>query len=255
MTTVQSETALIEMRNEEAGFTEWVNEDVPTITRELTWSAAVLLDMNTRKVVGYRVYDASPPPPATDALAETLVAAYAELEARQTPTDPDIAEIVAANRTALYMSPVPATEELVEPEAMTLLRGPLSQRATSAEFTEWSARDVVAYVNKLNAALQSQAAALAEARRDIGEASTYLRNLLRSFVTKYCGPVPEWQPLPDLIGMLTQIDNATTVTADWKSRADSAEAKLKVAEEALRRIGTYDRQALDALATIGGDRG
>lgn len=49
---------------------------------------------------------------------------------------------------------------------------------------------------------------------DIEEAKTYLRNLLTIFVHEHCDPVPEWAPLPDLVGMLTQIDNAITVTRD-----------------------------------------
>jgi len=36
-----------------------------------------------------------------------------------------------------------------EPNAVTSLRGPLSRRATSAEFNEWSARDVVSYIDAL----------------------------------------------------------------------------------------------------------
>jgi hypothetical protein len=36
-----------------------------------------------------------------------------------------------------------------EREAMRLLRGKLSQRATSAEFNEWMAREVCEYINAL----------------------------------------------------------------------------------------------------------
>jgi hypothetical protein len=36
-----------------------------------------------------------------------------------------------------------------EPEAVKLLRGQLSKRATSAEFNEWQAREVVAYIDSL----------------------------------------------------------------------------------------------------------
>lgn len=50
---------LIETRWEEAGFIEFINEDVPTIVRDLDGPAAILIDVNTRKVVGYRVYDPS----------------------------------------------------------------------------------------------------------------------------------------------------------------------------------------------------
>jgi hypothetical protein len=40
----------------------------------------------------------------------------------------------------------------IEPPEVALLRGPLSQRATSAEFNEWQAREVVAYIDQLRAA-------------------------------------------------------------------------------------------------------
>ncbi len=36
-----------------------------------------------------------------------------------------------------------------EPPEMVLLRGPLSKRATSAEFNEWQAREIVAYIDRL----------------------------------------------------------------------------------------------------------
>ena len=42
--------------------------------------------------------------------------------------------------------------QVSEPEAVKLLRGPLSKRATSAEFNEWQAREVVAYIDRLQAA-------------------------------------------------------------------------------------------------------
>jgi hypothetical protein len=61
---------------------------------------------------------------------------------------------------------------------------------------------------------------------EIKEACVYLENLLVAYVNKYCDPVPEWKPLSDdLIGMLTQIDNASTVTGVWKARAEKAEAQ------------------------------
>lgn len=71
---------MIQTRNKEAGFTEWVNEDVPTITRELDGRAAVLLDMQTRNVVGYRVYD-SPTPETADiaGLVERYISRAREL--------------------------------------------------------------------------------------------------------------------------------------------------------------------------------
>jgi len=48
----------ISTRNEEAGFTEFVNEDVPYIVREIDGPVAILLEMETRRIIGYRVFDA-----------------------------------------------------------------------------------------------------------------------------------------------------------------------------------------------------
>lgn len=47
----------IETRNDLAGFTEYLNEDVPTVVRDIHAGVAILLHLDTRRVVGYRVYD------------------------------------------------------------------------------------------------------------------------------------------------------------------------------------------------------
>jgi hypothetical protein len=55
--------AMIETRNEEAGFVEFLNYDAPTIVRDIPGPCAILLDMNTRQTIGYRVYDPGPAEP------------------------------------------------------------------------------------------------------------------------------------------------------------------------------------------------
>jgi hypothetical protein len=45
---------------DEAGYVEFVNVDVPFIVREIDGPVAILLDMETRNVIGYRVYDSAP---------------------------------------------------------------------------------------------------------------------------------------------------------------------------------------------------
>lgn len=57
-TPASGEPRHIETRNDEAGFTEFVNQDGPTVVREIDGRVAILFDMDTRDVVGYRVYDA-----------------------------------------------------------------------------------------------------------------------------------------------------------------------------------------------------
>jgi hypothetical protein len=83
--------------------------------------------------------------------------------------------------------------------------------------------------------LMSEAAdRISTLERELDEALRYATHLLTSYVNKYCDPVPEWAPLPDLIGVLTQIDNASTVTADILARAEAAEAKVARMGEALK---------------------
>lgn len=67
--------------------------------------------------------------------------------------------------------------------------------------------------------------------RERDEALRYATGLLASFVHEHCDPVPEWKPLPDLLGVLTQLDNATTVTRDIKAERDAErEACAQIAE-------------------------
>lgn len=47
----------VETRNEEVGFVEFINSDVPHIVRDIEGRVAILVDMETRNVIGYRVYD------------------------------------------------------------------------------------------------------------------------------------------------------------------------------------------------------
>lgn len=136
-----------------------------------------------------------------------------------TPETADIAGLVAfANEAAAYFE----------------------KRDTGGEdMAHWSNVYNAENCRKLATALQSLSAELAEAKRREAEACRYLENLLRSYVGKYCDPVPDWRPLPDLLGMLTQIDNASTVTADFLTRATTAEAEARAMREALEQAKLY----------------
>jgi len=46
-----------ETRYPEAGFVEFINYDAPYIVRDIPAPAAILTDMETRQIIGYRVYD------------------------------------------------------------------------------------------------------------------------------------------------------------------------------------------------------
>lgn len=88
--------------------------------------------------------------------------------------------------------------------------------------------------------IEQQAKALSEAER-------YLRGVLVRFVNEHCEPVAEWKPLPDLIGMLTQFDNASTVARELKARALAAEARLA---EAIDRCVNILRQRIAAQEAL-----
>lgn len=47
----------VSSRNDEAGYVEFLNQDVPYIVRDMQGAVAILLNLETRDVVGYRVYD------------------------------------------------------------------------------------------------------------------------------------------------------------------------------------------------------
>ena len=74
------------------------------------------------------------------------------------------------------------------------------------------------------------------AERD--ESYKYARNLLVAFVNKHCNPVPHFAPLSDLLGVLTQIDNAMTVT----DRLTAELAEARKAMDAVIESATFSRE-------------
>jgi hypothetical protein len=65
-------------------------------------------------------------------------------------------------------------------------------------------------------------------RIDVLEAAQgYATRLLEHFVAEHFPPNPDWKPLPDLIGVLTQLDNALTIARDYKARIEALEAALR----------------------------
>ena len=81
--------------------------------------------------------------------------------------------------------------------------------------------------------------------RELDEAHGYASRFLTSFVAQHCNPVPGWAPLHDLIGVLTQIDNASTVARKYRSELTTLTARTREVlapfaewfpEEALRRV-------------------
>ena len=91
-----------------------------------------------------------------DAPLDQKLEADAWLSAANAATDRGVPHLDAKAIVRAYLSAlsrrVPASGGEAEPPAVALLRGPLSKRATSAEFNEWQAREVVAYIDRLLAA-------------------------------------------------------------------------------------------------------
>jgi hypothetical protein len=79
----------------------------------------------------------------------------------------------------------------------------------------------------------------------------YATRFLEHFVNEHCSPVPDWKPLPDLLGVLTQIDNSTTIARDYKARIEQLEARLDRAVtrglEQVERIATLEAALRDIL--------
>lgn len=102
--------------------------------------------------------------------------------------------------------------------------------------------------------------AYASSQAEIERARAYLRNLLTSFVQEHCDPVLEWAPLPDLWGMLTQIDNAITVTRDRQSEIVRMRKALERLIEAADNMGwktnlsDADEAISEARAALSGSK-
>ena len=86
------------------------------------------------------------------------------------------------------------------------------------------------------------------------QATAYLRNLVCAFCKEHFPENADWRPLPDLLGMLTQMDNASTVARDYHAKLrEAVEVIRKIAEPVAPRacLAAHWRQgvAFDFLAT------
>lgn len=73
----------------------------------------------------------------------------------------------------------------------------------------------------------SQAAEIIAAdRASLEQAKKEINTLLVSYVREHFFENKTFQPLDSLIGQISQLDNAITITRDFKNRAEAAEAKL-----------------------------
>ncbi len=76
-------------------------------------------------------------------------------------------------------------------------------------------------------------ARVAELEADRDKAYRYAKRFLSFFVEQNFPPNPDWKPLPDLMGVLTQIDNASTIARDLRVRVTKLEAALEEARSGI----------------------
>ena len=95
-------------------------------------------------------------------------------------------------------------------------------------------------------------------REDTARQLGYATRLLESFVVQHFPPNPDWKPLPDLFGVLTQLDNASTIARDYKAEIERLRAELqKIANKcpATCEVTLAHEMADDALAALTGREG
>ena len=90
----------------------------------------------------------------------------------------------------------------------------------------WSINDPELYAD-LCQGLREAASEVERLTRERDEAHGYASRFLTSFVAQHCNPVPGWAPLHDLIGVLTQIDNASTVAREYRSNLTTLTARTR----------------------------
>ncbi len=105
-----------------------------------------------------------------------------------------------------------------------------------------------------NTLIEEQAARIASLENEIETAKNDLRSFMTSFVRENFFDNTGWQPLPDLLGMLSQMDNASTVARTYRDRADASQARLseavKVLEELWYAVLLYRTGIKDAVPMI-----
>jgi hypothetical protein len=79
-------------------------------------------------------------------------------------------------------------------------------------------------------------------RADIAVALRQATSLLEIFVTENFPPNPDWKPQPDLLGVILQLDNASTIARDYRAEIETLRADLQAAQAALvRQAGIMHR--------------
>ena len=86
-------------------------------------------------------------------------------------------------------------------------------------------------------ALRRQHAEIERLKSDAERVNTYAKNLAISMHRKHFSHVTQWEPLPDTIGLITQIDNMSCWTGD--DVAQLTAERETIISDFLKRIGQY----------------
>lgn len=86
-------------------------------------------------------------------------------------------------------------------------------------------------------ALRRQHAEIERLKSDAERVNTYAKNLAISTHRKHFSHITQWEPLPDTIGLITQIDNMSCWTGD--DVAQLTAERETIISDFLKRIGQY----------------
>lgn len=225
------ETPVIETRNEAGGYTDHVNEDVPTIVRDMDGPVSILLDMNSRKIVGYRVWDA--PKPFTVRPSDPLTIIAGIRKFGLAADGADLRDLETAIVTPKKLDP--ATADLVQR---------LNALADGIEVISWDRRSTRRGVEKL---IREAIAALTSSNDRVAEVEQQVEGLTRErdeallaaaasddFAKEWCGHCKSAENR--VKELARQIEELRGWSKVWRDRVDAAETTVARLTEALRRF-------------------
>jgi predicted house-cleaning noncanonical NTP pyrophosphatase (MazG superfamily) len=116
----------------------------------------------------------------------------------------------------------------------------------AADRIEELERQLAKTYEDLRLAVMSDSEYVKELEEQVADATDYATRLAKLLRVKHFPENNEWQPLPDLMGVLTQIDNMTTA---WPERVD--EARNAALEEAATMADEWgDLSLADAIRAL-----
>lgn len=103
--------------------------------------------------------------------------------------------------------------------------------------------------DKAQSTLRTQSATITTLQAELAEARDELKRLIESiWKAEYRREAPEWKPLPDLIGMITQMDNMYAGVRDQRDQARAQLARIqKPGNQRMDRIRIDDPEYATAI--------